>query len=291
MLYGECNTMIITYTIPKFPPERFETESDAIIIGRRPDEDQRVDLELEKDEYVSRVHSIISRKKDRYWVQDLGSVNGTWVNGKEITEKTLLSPGSTIQIGYTTITVHMDVQPAVEPPSPDIGEDQKVVNETGDAPPVPAEKSLGDNEASEAPAGKPLEDDSALDVPFQQPLSDHDDATVINQDLSPPSEPEPAGEIIDVTDVTIHSLIGSGRDTVDEVLMQGWRQLKAFNDLVQTLGTAEELDALVQILVKHLQGAIPTALRGAVLLPDGGGGTAPESPLAGGGTLGQHDMG
>ena len=137
--------MIITYTIPKFPPKRFETESDAIIIGRRPDEDQRVDLELEKDEYVSRVHAIISRENDRYWVQDLGSANGTWVNGKEVTEKTRLSPGSTIQIGYTIIVVHMDVQPAVEAPSSDIGEDETVVNKTDDAPPVPLEKPSGED--------------------------------------------------------------------------------------------------------------------------------------------------
>lgn len=55
-----------------------------------------------KDDYTSSAHAKIVRWRDQWMVQDLGSTNGTYVDGKRITEATPLRAGSTVRIGTTT---------------------------------------------------------------------------------------------------------------------------------------------------------------------------------------------
>ena len=59
------------------------------------------DLQI-KDEEASREHSEIFLRAGRYHVRDLGSSNGTFVNGEKVTEE-LLRPGDLIRIGGVTI--------------------------------------------------------------------------------------------------------------------------------------------------------------------------------------------
>jgi hypothetical protein len=59
--------------------ESYELKMDSIHVGRSPDND----LQL-KDILVSRRHLKISRKKKKYYVQDLKSTNGTFVGGEQI---------------------------------------------------------------------------------------------------------------------------------------------------------------------------------------------------------------
>ena len=67
-------------------------------IGRTPENDLEV-----KDTLISRKHSSIMRKGDRFVIYDLGSSNGTFVNRQKI-EMKLLDPGDVIRIGDTEIT-------------------------------------------------------------------------------------------------------------------------------------------------------------------------------------------
>ena len=55
-----------------------------------------------KDDYTSSAHAKIVRWRDQWMVQDLGSTNGTYVDGKRITEATPLREGSSVRIGTTT---------------------------------------------------------------------------------------------------------------------------------------------------------------------------------------------
>jgi DNA-binding response OmpR family regulator len=48
---------------------------------------------------VSRLHAVIERREDRYWLCDAGSANGTFVNGQQIGEPHLLADGETIGLG------------------------------------------------------------------------------------------------------------------------------------------------------------------------------------------------
>jgi pSer/pThr/pTyr-binding forkhead associated (FHA) protein len=55
-----------------------------------------------KDDYTSNAHAKIVRWRDQWMVQDLDSTNGTFVDGRRITEATPLRVGSSVRIGTTT---------------------------------------------------------------------------------------------------------------------------------------------------------------------------------------------
>jgi pSer/pThr/pTyr-binding forkhead associated (FHA) protein len=68
------------------------------VIGREPECEVQVEVEL-----VSRRHAQLTVNFDHVLVEDLGSSNGTFVNGKPVTEPTRLWPNQKIQIGAATI--------------------------------------------------------------------------------------------------------------------------------------------------------------------------------------------
>ncbi|MDX6695093.1 MAG: phosphoserine phosphatase RsbU/P [Blastocatellia bacterium] len=55
------------------------------------------------DPFASRVHAEVRREGDQYFLQDLGSANGTLYNGATVESVVTLSPGGRIQIGETEI--------------------------------------------------------------------------------------------------------------------------------------------------------------------------------------------
>ena len=79
--------------------QRFPLGSQ-LSIGRAPDND----LVL-ADSQISRRHAIIERAGEGYRVTDLGSSNGTRVNGVLITRPTTLMPEDVVQVGDTRINV------------------------------------------------------------------------------------------------------------------------------------------------------------------------------------------
>lgn len=58
------------------------------------------------DAFASRLHAEIRREGDSFWLNDLGSANGTRLNGQPIKGPTPLPAGSLIQIGETKISFH-----------------------------------------------------------------------------------------------------------------------------------------------------------------------------------------
>lgn len=51
------------------------------------------------DPHVSSFHARLIQKEGKTSIEDLGSTNGTFVDGRRISERTLVQPGSTIQLG------------------------------------------------------------------------------------------------------------------------------------------------------------------------------------------------
>ncbi len=76
----------------------FPISKDKVSIGRSNDNDLIFD-----DKTVSRYHTEIQKRKDDYIVADLGSYNGTRLNGKSI-QKVFLKHGDKIQIGSSKLT-------------------------------------------------------------------------------------------------------------------------------------------------------------------------------------------
>jgi ABC transport system ATP-binding/permease protein len=70
-----------------------------VVIGRE-DTDLAID-----DAELSRRHAVVRRFANRLQVEDLGSTNGTFVDGTRIAEPTLLGGGAEIKIGITVMVV------------------------------------------------------------------------------------------------------------------------------------------------------------------------------------------
>ena len=83
-------------------------------VGRDPS----VGMALE-DDLVSGHHVRISPVEGGALVEDLGSLNGTFVNGEEIHAPTRASPGDQLLVGATVLELRASVKPtAVRPPPP-----------------------------------------------------------------------------------------------------------------------------------------------------------------------------
>lgn len=78
-------------------PESFELGEGEIILGRNPDCSLRLDLDQ-----VSRQHVRIYFIDDEYYLEDLQSTNGTFVNGVQVT-RSVLRNNDLIEIGSTKI--------------------------------------------------------------------------------------------------------------------------------------------------------------------------------------------
>ena len=130
---------------------------DALLIGRSSDGEGRLGEDIE----ISRRHARIARTPEgAYEIEDLGSTNGTLVNGRLIDAAEELFPGDTIEVGATKLVVQVtgftqpaeerEAHPATEPvasvPGPEAVEEEP-------APAAPPRLSLRldvDFEAGEA---------------------------------------------------------------------------------------------------------------------------------------------
>lgn len=79
--------------------QRWLIDRDRVVLGR---ELGSADLML-PERQISRRHAELYRKEDGFWLRDLGSKNGTFVNGKEIKESApvKLTDGDEIQIALS----------------------------------------------------------------------------------------------------------------------------------------------------------------------------------------------
>ncbi len=81
----------------------------AITIGRGPLNDLEID-----NTSVSLQHAVIEKSASGVRLRDLGSTNGTWVNGRPITKKTPLAVGQTVRIGSSMVEL-VDIDTSDKP--------------------------------------------------------------------------------------------------------------------------------------------------------------------------------
>lgn len=60
-----------------------------------------------EDEYVSSEHALLSLRGQQWWLEDLGSRNGTLLNDLPVTTATVLSSGDVIAIGRTNLRLDL----------------------------------------------------------------------------------------------------------------------------------------------------------------------------------------
>ncbi|HEY4451475.1 MAG TPA: FHA domain-containing protein [Solirubrobacteraceae bacterium] len=80
--------------------ESFPVEGERMSIGRRPDSEVFLD-----DVTVSRDHALLIRRGEDWYLDDCGSLNGTYVNRSRI-ESHRLQEGDEVQVGKYKLTFH-----------------------------------------------------------------------------------------------------------------------------------------------------------------------------------------
>jgi hypothetical protein len=79
--------------------QRFELDTRALTIGRG----GQNDLVLDGDDFASARHARVEPRRDGVWVHDLGSTNGTYVNGARIDRPRRLTQGDIVRVGETDL--------------------------------------------------------------------------------------------------------------------------------------------------------------------------------------------
>ena len=79
--------------------EIFTLDSHPLTIGRAVNND----VSMPDDEYASGRHARFEPRRDGVYVEDIGSTNGTFVNGIRLTRERKLTPGDVVRVGETDL--------------------------------------------------------------------------------------------------------------------------------------------------------------------------------------------
>jgi pSer/pThr/pTyr-binding forkhead associated (FHA) protein len=89
--------------------DKFLLSQGKVIIGRSPDCDIAID-----NTAISRQHASIEHKDGEYFLSDLKSSNGTFLNGDKVQEMALLAPGDSVGIAKFTLSFQETPQAEVQ---------------------------------------------------------------------------------------------------------------------------------------------------------------------------------
>jgi serine/threonine protein kinase len=117
---------------------------EEFLIGRQ----EEGEGTLGQDAEISRHHARIARSGGAFTIEDLGSTNGTFVNGRQITGAEILSPGDRIQVGATTLVVQVSVPSAADVGAPAPGPPPPAGPATRTDVPVPPSAPDADTRSS-----------------------------------------------------------------------------------------------------------------------------------------------
>jgi FHA domain len=79
--------------------DEVQLDSAPLMLGRG----SRNDVDLGRDEYASSEHARIEPRRDGVWIEDVGSTNGTYLNGTRLTGPKRLSVGDVVRVGETEL--------------------------------------------------------------------------------------------------------------------------------------------------------------------------------------------
>lgn len=109
---------------------KFELDRDEIFIGRNPQNQVPLD-----DASISGRHCSITRDQRKYFLVDLGSTNGTRLNGAPVT-KASLRPKDIIQVGSIELMFNGQDVDIAAAASYETAEIEEVTSEVGVVPPT-----------------------------------------------------------------------------------------------------------------------------------------------------------
>ena len=155
----------------------FSMVRDMTVIGRREDCDLRIPLGE-----VSRKHCRILRDGDSLKLEDLGSSNGTFLNGQRVQEA-LLSPGDTIQVGPVVFVLQIDGQPSddeLRPVTMEAAQEPNLLGDEDAETPDSLETLTDEDENAPAPVASSgrRHSNGGGDIDELTPVGDNEDAAL-----------------------------------------------------------------------------------------------------------------
>ncbi len=180
---------------------RFELDDDEVVLGR---EDATITL---SDEETSRRHAAIRVTAGVVVIEDLGSTNGTFVDGKRIDVATELNGGETIKLGQTVFDIEVEVaEPQAPPvdagatrmaarPEPIADPDRTAVSHTPPppeaAPPAPPAPPVPEPVAAEPDPDRTAVRPRPPEAAPPEPIADPDRTAVRPRPPAPEAAPPP----------------------------------------------------------------------------------------------------
>ena len=161
--------------------EIIKLEEGVTIVGRHDECHLKI-----KSSQVSRQHCHLFEKKGLLLVKDLGSANGTYVNGKRVKEQQVLEPGDELTIGDVQLRVEKIGQPTTA--APQSRATSKVETAIVSSPPIPTaevddfEIDFGEEPDQPAPSPAPTPSAKAKAEPKPKPKSDPEPDPGISDD-------------------------------------------------------------------------------------------------------------
>jgi hypothetical protein len=92
-------SMRSAFLFNKLTSERHPLSQSVTKIGR----DETNNISITNDHYISRHHAWVLQMQGGFWVEDLGSTNGTLLNGELLTERRQIYAGDRITFGKTEL--------------------------------------------------------------------------------------------------------------------------------------------------------------------------------------------
>ena len=191
----------------------FSIARDMTVIGRREDCDLRIPLGD-----VSRKHCRLVRDGDTLKIEDLGSSNGTFLNGRRVQEA-MLSPGDSIQVGPVVFVLQVDGVPADDELSPLTADASPAAGGAGSGSGM---AEVAEGEAGEMEELEPLEEGQEaepleeLEAEAESPVAAADEGEADALDpLEPLEELEGADADFDITEEATPASSASGELRID----------------------------------------------------------------------------
>jgi hypothetical protein len=258
---------VLRFISGKYQGGEFPVTPDrAIVVGRSSD----LDMVLVED-MVSRKHARITMQADQIWIEDLGSTNGTFVNGEKI-KRARLKEGDRVLIGTSILKLiaaegahdNTDAKMQLENvAAARRGSQQRTMSGSLEEVPLPDLLQLfGTSKKTGVLVLRPSDDEVGRifmrkGTIYQAAINDSDEVPPLKSifrmltwekgffDLEPPDPRDFPNEI---------------SVSVQEVLMEGMRQLDEFNQIREGLPDLKTRMAIVLPLVAPLRNLKPEEL-------------------------------
>ncbi|MBI2989002.1 MAG: FHA domain-containing protein [Deltaproteobacteria bacterium] len=270
--------MRLVYAHESQDPKEFSTEATNVVIGRK-----GADVEVDMDMAVSRKHAALTFENGQFFVEDLNSRNGTFVNDKKITSKTPVTENDVIRVGKTRVMLQID-EALIE-------EMERAKAEEGKKKQAEAARQEQEKRRAEEEKGKQAE--LARQSELERAKAEEEKKR--QAEAAPPAEKEkeieihgveaekePMGEVrvtscFNVKDLPF--LMGKtkakeegARDvviaTAGDVATAAERRLALYYETAMALGEEGKFEARLQKVVERALEGIPFAKRSALLLKE-----------------------